>query len=416
MKTRILAIILVTALCFPLAACAEGSDVDTDTNDTEKLTETDGTTAPDTDADTTAPDTETETEAETTEEITTELPETEPIETELEFTFVPDPKKHDQPLSGDSHGLEYELTEKGFVVTGIGTSYSKNISIPSYHQGVPVVAVADRAFYRCDGLKSVTIHEGVSEIGDHAFSSSSSLKKVSLNEGLLKIGNGAFANIPLSEITIPESVTEIGTMAFYSTDIRSLFIPKNVDTLGTTVVGFCKDLTELTVSDENRVFHSKNNCIIETETKTLHEGISCSVIPDDGSVTVIGDDAFMCSFIKTIEIPNCITKIGFRAFVDTEIQELRIPEGVETLDCCIVDDCTKLKTVYLPKTIKEITQQSIICAPYLEAVYYDGTLEEYDNIPKERYWIDDIFESHTYRVICNDGEAEVRIDATSEIY
>ena len=55
--------------------------------------------------------------------------------------------------------------------------------------------------------------------------------------------------------------------------------------------------------------------LIKTASKTLVAGCKNSVIPNDGSVTRIGDSAFAwCSGLTSITIPDSVTSIGMEAF------------------------------------------------------------------------------------------------------
>ena len=131
--------------------------------------------------------------------------------------------------------------------------------------------IGDFAFKGCGSLTSITIPNGVTSIGDCAFSGCSSL----------------------TSITIPNSVISIGDDAFYG----------------------CTDLTSIDVAEDNPVYRSVGNCLIEIKSKTLILGCKNSIIPADGSVTSIGDEAFYkCAGLMSIAIPNSVTSIGSRAF------------------------------------------------------------------------------------------------------
>ena len=86
-----------------------------------------------------------------------------------------------------------------------------------------VIEIGDSAFYRCSGLTSVTIPDGVTKIGDGAFSGCSGLTTITIPDGVTKIGNYTFYGCSsLTTITIPSSVTDIGDRAFENSGLTSV--------------------------------------------------------------------------------------------------------------------------------------------------------------------------------------------------
>ena len=73
-----------------------------------------------------------------------------------------------------------------------------------------------------------------------------------------------------------------------------LTIPKTVIGFDEMVEGLriISSIKSITVEEGNPIYHSAGNCLIETATKKLVLGSDNSVIPNDGSVTSIGMDAF----------------------------------------------------------------------------------------------------------------------------
>ena len=86
----------------------------------------------------------------------------------------------------------------------------KNTVIPK-----GVTSIANRAFFGCSSLTSITIPEGVKSIGNSAFNSCRSLTSITIPESVTNFGDNAFRNCSLTSITIPEGVTTIGDDAFY---------------------------------------------------------------------------------------------------------------------------------------------------------------------------------------------------------
>ena len=146
----------------------------------------------------------------------------------------------------------------------------------------------------------------------------SQIRSVEIGEGITSIGSCAFYKcIYLSSAVIPEGVTTLGDSAFSACrSLKEIYIPSTVEKIGTRTFSWFVGLEKITVSENNPVFHSDGNCIIETATKTLLSGCNTSVIPTDGSVTAIGDWAFSgCKKLSSIVIPDCITSIGECPFV-----------------------------------------------------------------------------------------------------
>ena len=107
--------------------------------------------------------------------------------------------------------------------------------------------------YHADAYKakitSVTIGDGVTNIGNNAFYSATELKSVSIGNGVTSIGEQAFAHYnALTSITIPGTVTSIGKNAFYyNTDLAEVVIGSGVQTIGEYAFSYCSALTEVTI-------------------------------------------------------------------------------------------------------------------------------------------------------------------------
>ena len=209
------------------------------------------------------------------------------------------------PMNDFSKGLEFTSNGDGTCyVSGIGTCTDTDIIIPSVSPaGDIVTSIGDYAFLGCSALTSIEIPEGVTSIGWDAFSGCSSL----------------------TSTNIPASVTSIGSSAFSG----------------------CSSLTSITVAEGNTVYHSAGNCLIETASKTLIAGCKNSIIPTDGSVTSIGDEAFSyCSSLTSIEIPASVTSIGSSAFSGcSKLKSIEIPEGVTSIGEVAFYDCSSLTSI-----------------------------------------------------------------------
>lgn len=184
-----------------------------------------------------------------------------------------------------------------------------------------VAVIGERAFWSSEELTSVTIPGNVISLGYEAFAYCDKLSDVAIKEGAIYL-NEAFEDCEnLKSVNIGAGII-IGSRAFKGcVDLTDLVISSNVE-IG--IYGFyeafegCNGIKNINVPDGGGKYHSVNNCLIETESKTLVLGCEKSVIPDDGTVTAIGDLAFALSNnLSIVNVPDTITFIGSWAFENT---------------------------------------------------------------------------------------------------
>ena len=228
-----------------------------------------------------------------------------------------------------------------------------------------VTQIGWHAFYCCYSLSSVTIPDSVTEICAFAFGACSSLKSVNIPYGVRIIGDAAFNQCMTEELIIPESVESVGYEAFMTGTFSSVVIPKNVKEINGSPFTYCKNLTDLRVDEENEVYYSASNCIIEKESGTLIAACPASIIPNDGSIKVIGPMS-LCGDYETLTIPDGVKEIQDRAAVN----------------------CRKLKEITLPKSLETIGV-SVFQSDDIERVIYMGSEEEWNEIEKADQWIGD---------------------------
>lgn len=174
-----------------------------------------------------------------------------------------------------------------------------------------------------------------------------------------EIENGVLKNYRGADpvVNIPDTVTEIWYSVFYNHEnIEKIIIPKSCVKIENSALSSLKPSVCFEVDSDNPRYYSENGCLIDRTTSTLVRGSINGVIPSDGSVKKIGEEAFK-SYVELtqVEIPNTIVEVGDGAFSNCEnLQNVSIAEGVTRIGPNAFYHCRTLTSVNLPNSLEEI--------------------------------------------------------------
>ena len=267
----------------------------------------------------------------------------------------------------------------------IRDDYKGTLTIPSSVQiNDKTYTVTSIYIPDCPNLTTVNLPNTLEEISLLGFDGCTGLTGIVLPSSLKKIGLSAFQNCPkLTEIRIPASVREIGNAAFCTygdslkitlTDLKAWLnveIEEIIFNSNTTIFLNDEMLKKVVIPDGIK--------IIKPNAFRGFKDITSVHIP--ASVDSIGDDAFLgCTSISKVSTDDIASWCGIHfattSFMmnggspirlanpvgysqnlyigNTSIDELTIPEGVDSIGCAAFVRIKGLTTVNLPSTLRYV--------------------------------------------------------------
>lgn len=234
-------------------------------------------------------------------------------------------------------GLAFTLIDGGraFAVSGIGTAEGE-ITVPDTYRGLPVTAIAERAFYNKNALTRVTLGNNITSIGKQAFVNCSYLTDINLPDGLTFLGAQAFQSCRALEtpLRIPSGVRTVSAQAFeYCRKLPSVEFG-GVTEIGEGAFDGCESLSTLTLPDTVKSIGESafSRC---TALRSVTVG---------GGIESLPKDAFRSSTaLATVTLGASVREIGEYAFADcTSLSAIGLPDAVETVGSYAFSGCTAL--------------------------------------------------------------------------
>lgn len=237
----------------------------------------------------------------------------------------------------------------------IGSSAFGNSTLETINFENKTVKIGDAAFLGCYNLTSLTLGDGEKvngdglEIGQSAFSDCPNLTNIELGNNVTKLGKWAFQMTGIDSITIPDSVTEI-TYGLFSacSNLESIDLPDTIEYVDCYSMG------------GTAWYNSRPNGVTYLDTVLFdYNGImeeDTEIVVKDGT-TVIADYAFEYA--------------GGYSGRANRITSVSLPESLITIGRGSFFRSTSLKSIYIPKNVKNIGEHAFACCFNLEEIIVD---------------------------------------------
>ncbi len=145
-------------------------------------------------------------------------------------------------------------------------------------------ALADRAFYNCEGLTEIILPHSVTTIGKYAFYGCRNLQSLTLHEGIQTIGIDAISQChSLTELTIPSTVRELNGVITGCSSLKKVVLADSDSlTLNGGIASYCSALETVVIGTGVKAF----------PINTLYDCASLQYVIVRGEVTAIDYSAF----------------------------------------------------------------------------------------------------------------------------
>ena len=201
--------------------------------------------------------------------------------------------------------------------------------------------------------------------------------------------------------------------------MTSLSLPSSITSIEEGSFSVSRKISNITVDTNNKYYHVKDNCLIETATNKLIVAWGIPTIPNHvtsiasyafincadlttitipKSVTTINSNAFNgcanlqsvifeensqlsnlagyvfsgCSSLSLINLPNSLTTIGNYGFSGcSNLSEINLPSNLTTLGNNVFSSCTSLTAIVIPRQVSSIGTGIFLACSNLTSIVVD---------------------------------------------
>lgn len=223
--------------------------------------------------------------------------------------------------------------------------------------------------FKASKITSIVVPAGV-KVGRGALQDCADLVSATLPTDLAMIEGNVFQNCTaLTSITIPGTVTSVGGAAFQGCTALETIVIED----GAAPILFARDAFNAAPAVKsvtlNRQFNNESK---NTQDDRLFRGCKeLTTVVIGGSFVDIPANFFEnTTALKSVTFNSQVTGIDYRAFANSGIEEITLPESLTSVSSSLFENCKSLRKVTLGAATKTISDMA----------FYNSTLQEI-NLP-----------------------------------
>ena len=217
---------------------------------------------------------------------------------------------------------------------------SEHVLIPDTIDGLPVTALADKAFYE-KTVTTVVVPDSVTEIGAACFSGDNYLVSLKLPDGLAELPYGALEScFRLIDFDLPQGLKKIsGSALQYNYYLTHLTMPSSLTEIEQLNFIGLYGLQSLTLAEDNAAFKldETNGLLMTADGMRLLHCFS-DIVPAEEIILPEG--------VKIVD--------PFAFHYDYDVKRVVLPEGVETIGAMAFAMCPNLTEIVIPASVTDI--------------------------------------------------------------
>ena len=280
--------------------------------------------------------------------------------------------------------------------------YPRNKKETSYKIPSTVKTIGEYAFYSAKNLTEITIPKSVTEVREHGFDDTG-VTDVTVPASVEKMGCEAFGGFYAKKITLEDGLKRLDCFSLNGFSVTKISIPASVEYIEEGALAGLSALHEVTVDSANENYRSYGGNLYTKDRSVLlcrpsaksatsftigspvkrigsyamFQSENLQEVIINNGVEEIGSNAFRwCYNLEKVTMPDTGKKIEVRAFEETAIKEIKIPDGITKIELSTFECCSNLETVEIPDSVTELASNSFWGCVKLTEVVLPENLEK----------------------------------------